>query len=70
MTIAADVEVLPNVILMGRTAIGEDSLIGPNPRRGHEHGVRAHEDAVLDDGGVLVGPVVVARDGASADGTF
>ncbi len=32
VTIAADVEVLPNVILMGRTAIGEDSLIGPNTR--------------------------------------
>lgn len=30
--IASDVEVLPGVMLMGKTSIGEDSLIGPNTR--------------------------------------
>lgn len=30
--IASDVEILPGVMLMGKTSIGEDSLIGPNTR--------------------------------------
>lgn len=32
VTIASDVELLPAVILMGQTSIGEDSVIGPNTR--------------------------------------
>ncbi|WP_296013270.1 bifunctional UDP-N-acetylglucosamine diphosphorylase/glucosamine-1-phosphate N-acetyltransferase GlmU [uncultured Adlercreutzia sp.] len=32
VTIAQDVELLPSVILMGSTSIGEDSVIGPNTR--------------------------------------
>lgn len=30
--IAADVELLPNVMLLGSTSVGEDSVIGPNTR--------------------------------------
>lgn len=30
--IASDVEILPGVMLMGKTSIGEDSLVGPNTR--------------------------------------
>ncbi|MCI9261864.1 bifunctional UDP-N-acetylglucosamine diphosphorylase/glucosamine-1-phosphate N-acetyltransferase GlmU [uncultured Adlercreutzia sp.] len=32
VTIEPDVELLPNVMLMGTTAIGEDSVVGPNSR--------------------------------------
>ncbi|MFR8046272.1 MAG: bifunctional UDP-N-acetylglucosamine diphosphorylase/glucosamine-1-phosphate N-acetyltransferase GlmU [Eggerthella lenta] len=32
VTIAQDVELLPNVMLMGETSIGEDSVIGPDSR--------------------------------------
>ena len=32
VAIAQDVELLPNVTLMGATSIGEDSVIGPDSR--------------------------------------
>ena len=70
VVIAPDVELLPNVILMGATAIGEDSVIGPNTRltdtrvgRGCTVDETVAVEAVLDDG-ATAGPRAYLRPGA------
>ncbi len=70
VTIEPDVELLPNVILMGATAIGEDSVIGPNTRltdtrvgRGCTVDETVATQALIDDGATC-GPRAYLRPAA------
>ena len=70
VTIEPDVELLPNVILMGATAIGEDSVIGPNTRltdtrvgRGCTVDETVATPALIDDGATC-GPRAYLRPAA------
>lgn len=68
--IAQDVELLPQVFLMGATSVGEDSVIGPNSRladtqvgRGCRVDETVADKAVLEDG-AEAGPRAYLRPGA------
>ena len=68
--IAADVEILPNTILLGETEIDEDSVVGPNTRLENVKvgkGCRVDEtigiDAVIENG-ATTGPRAYLRPGA------
>ncbi len=68
--LGADVELLPNVMLLGSTEVGEDSVIGPNTRltdtivgRGCTVDETVAQQAVLDDGATS-GPRAYLRPGA------
>lgn len=70
VTIDQDVEILPNVMLMGETSVGEDSVIGPNTRLTD---TRVGCGCVLDEtvavqavveNGVTCGPRAYLRPGA------
>ena len=70
VTIERDVELLPGVMLMGATAIGEDSVVGPNTRltdtrvgRGCVIDETVAVEAVIDDGATC-GPRAYLRPGA------
>lgn len=68
--IERDVELLPNVMLLGETVVGEDSVIGPNTRlidtqvgRGCTVEETVAREAVLEDG-ATAGPRAYLRPGA------
>ncbi len=68
--IAQDVEILPNVMIMGKTVIGEDSVIGPNARLtdtvvgcGCVIDETVAVEAVIEDGATC-GPRAYLRPGA------
>ena len=70
VAIERDVELLPQVMLMGATSIGEDSVIGPNTRltdtregRGCVIDETIAVEAVIDDGATC-GPRAYLRPGA------
>ncbi len=70
VAIERDVEILPGVMLMGATAIGEDSLIGPNTRltdtrvgRGCVVDETVAVEALIEDGATC-GPRAYLRPGA------
>ena len=68
--IDADVEIMPNTILLGKTEIGENSVVGPNTRLENVkvgRGCRVDEtigiDSVIEDG-ATTGPRAYLRPGA------
>ncbi len=70
VAIEQDVELLPNVMLMGATSIGEDSVVGPNTRltdtrvgRGCVIDETVAVEAVIEDGATC-GPRAYLRPGA------
>ena len=70
VAIEQDVELLPNVMLMGATSIGEDSVVGPNTRLTDTRvgcGCVIDEtvavEAVIEDGATC-GPRAYLRPGA------
>ena len=70
MEIAPDVELLPNVMLLGKTTIGEDSVVGPDSRLTDTRvgcGCRIDEtvavEALIDDGATC-GPRAYLRPAA------